>query len=71
MDNGFVRSLDVKDRIYRDKREIFAILHVRGMKVCMFLSYHVRLAKWLSVRLRTKWLWVRVQLQSLKYQGLF
>ena len=22
------------------------------------------LAKWLSVRLRTKWLWVRVQLQS-------
>ena len=24
------------------------------------------LAKWLSVRLRTKWLWVRVQLQSLK-----
>ena len=26
------------------------------------------LAKWLSVRLRTKWLWVRVQLQSLKLQ---
>ena len=25
------------------------------------------LAKWLSVRLRTKWLWVRVPLQSLKY----
>ena len=25
----------------------------------------VSLAKWLSVRLRTKWLWVRVQLQSL------
>ena len=24
------------------------------------------LAKWLSVRLRTKWLWVRVPLQSLK-----
>ena len=24
------------------------------------------LAKWLSVRLRNKWLWVRVQLQSLK-----
>ena len=24
------------------------------------------LAKWLSVRLRTKWLWVRVQMQSLK-----
>ena len=26
------------------------------------------LAKWLSVRLWTKWLWVRVQLQSLKLQ---
>ena len=23
-------------------------------------------AKWLSVRLRTKWLWVRVQFQSFK-----
>ena len=34
---------------------------------CMFLSCHVRasLAKWLSVRLRTKWLWVRIPLQSL------
>ena len=28
------------------------------------------LAKWLSVHLRTKWLWVRVQLQSLKLQIL-
>ena len=26
------------------------------------------LAKWLSVRLRTKWFWVRVQLQSLHLQ---
>ena len=24
------------------------------------------LTKWLSVRLRTKWLWVRVHLESLK-----
>ena len=30
----------------------------------------VNLAKWLSVRLRTKWLWVRVQLQSLRYNTL-
>ena len=27
----------------------------------------VSLAKWLSVHLRTKWLWVRVPLQSLKF----
>ena len=30
------------------------------------LNHLVSLAKWLSVRLRTKWLWVRVPLQSLK-----
>ena len=28
------------------------------------------LAKWLSVRLRTKWLWVRIPLQSLKNADL-
>ena len=27
----------------------------------------VSLAKWLSVRLQTKWLWVRIPLQSLNY----
>ena len=30
------------------------------------LNHLASLAKWLSVRLRTRWLWVRVQLQSLK-----
>ena len=30
------------------------------------LNYLVSLAKWLSVSLRTKWLWVQVPLQSLK-----
>ena len=34
------------------------------------LNYLASLAKWLSVRLRTKWLWVRIQLQSLKLQFL-
>ena len=27
------------------------------------------MTKWLSVRLRTKWFWVRVQLQSLQKNG--
>ena len=31
------------------------------------LNHLASLAKWLSVCLWTKWLWVRVQLQSLKY----
>ena len=30
---------------------------------------YVKLAKWLSVLLRTKWFWVRVQLQSLNLQS--
>ena len=30
------------------------------------LNFCIWLAKWLSVRLRTKWFWVRVQLQSLE-----
>ena len=34
--------------------------------VCKRILDH--LAKWLSVRLQTKWFWVRVQLQSLKLQ---
>ena len=32
------------------------------------LNHLVSLAKWLSVRLQTVWLWVRVQMQSLKLQ---
>ena len=35
------------------------------------LNYLVKLANlatWLSVRLQTKWLWIRVPLQSLKVQ---
>ena len=33
-------------------------------------EFNLSLAKWLSVRLRTKWLWVRVQLQSVELQIL-
>ena len=36
------------------------------MEVEILVKSMVSLAKWLSVCLRTKWLWVRVQLQSLK-----
>ena len=32
------------------------------------LNHLASLAKWLSVRLWTRWLWVRIQLQSLKLQ---
>ena len=38
---------------------------------CVFLSCYVRVSEWIHtlwVPLRTKWLWVQVQLQSLKLQ---
>ena len=38
------------------------------MILTIHLNHLISLAKWLSVRLRTKWFWVRVQLQSLKLQ---
>ena len=31
---------------------------------CLYVSIMASLAKWLSVKLRTKWLWIRIQLQS-------
>ena len=34
------------------------------------LNHLASLAKWLSVRLRTKWFWVRVQLQSLIFESI-
>ena len=43
--------------------------YMYGASDCMCLSCHVRLSKCLLiVGLRTKWLWVRVSLQSLKLQ---
>ena len=34
------------------------------------LNHSAKLAKWLNDRLQTKWLWVRVPLQSLNFQIL-
>ena len=38
---------------------------MRFLKVVSKFKKKASLAKWLSVRLRSKWFWVRVQLQSL------
>ena len=37
-------------------------------KLANWATIKVSLAKWLSVRLRTKWFWVRIHLLSLKLQ---
>ena len=49
--------------------------YLYGAFDCIFLSCHVRIlecihTKWLNVRLRNKWLWDRVPLQSL-ISGMF
>ena len=42
--------------------------HLVRKRALNHLTKLVSLAKWLSVRLRTKWLWVRIPLLSLKLQ---
>ena len=42
--------------------------HLVLKRTLNYLAKLASLAKWLSVRLRTKWFWVRVQLQSLHLQ---
>ena len=41
------------------------VFFVINVKSTMYLN-SASLGKWLSVRLRSKWFWVRIQLQSLK-----
>ena len=43
----------------------YILLHVLVMS-----RTRLSLSKWLSVRLRTKWFWVRVQLQLLKIYSI-
>ena len=35
------------------------------------LNYSASLAKWLSIRLPTKWLWLQVPFQTLNFQSNF
>ena len=44
--------------------------HLVRKRTLNHLAKLANLAKWLSVRLQTKWSWVRFQLQSLKFQIL-
>ena len=46
-----IKNVIVQSTIIPETKKLFLIL---------------RISKWLSVHLRTKWLWVRISLQSLK-----
>ena len=63
------RCLNVKEHLAQSRRETWSLsdcnwTRAQNQLVCKQTLNH--LAKWLSVSLRTKWFWVRVQLQSLK-----
>ena len=58
------------DRIYCHFGPFFALFaynHLVRERTLNHLAKLARLAKWRSVRSRTKWLWVRVPLQSLVF----
>ena len=65
--------LNVKEFLARNRREIWSLSDSNGTQTHNHLvrkrtlNHLAKLAKWSNVRLRTKWLWVRVPLQSLKW----
>ena len=52
----------------RDMLITYSQMHHRTDKYSQHINYLARLAKWLSVRLQTNWLWVPIPLLSLKPQ---
>ena len=61
-------------RIWKPLKELFFSYHIHFLKASFSMDelYNslkkASAAKWLSVRLRTMWLWIRIPLQSLKLQ---
>ena len=65
--------LNVKELLARSRHEIWRLSDSNWIRTQNHLV-HKRilnhLVKWLSVRLWTNWIWVRIQLQSLKYLSI-
>ena len=65
--------LNVKELVARNRRDICSLSDCNGTRTHNHLvrkrtlNHLASLAKWLSVRLGTKWLWVLVSLHSLKF----
>ena len=63
--------LNVKELLARSRRHIWILGDSNGIQTLndlvrkRTLNHLAKLAKWLSVRLQTKWLWVRISLLSL------
>ena len=68
-------SRNVKEVLTRNRRDISSLSCYNGTRIhnhllrkrtLKHLGKLANLAKWLSVRLRTKWFWVRIPLQSFR-----
>ena len=68
--------LNAKELLAQNRRHIWSLSDCNGNRTqnqlvrkqtLNHLAKLASLAKWLSVRLRTNWLWIRVWLQSLKH----
>ena len=69
-ESTFYSCLNVKELLAWSRRKIWSLsdcnwtrTHNRLVRK-RTLNHLAKLAKWLSVRLRTKWLWIQVQFQS-------
>ena len=84
-ESTFYSCLNVNELLAQNRREIWGLSDCNGTRtyndlVCERTLNHLAklakwlkcyLAKWLSVCLRTKWLWVRVPSQSLNVFNMF
>ena len=57
-------SLNFKERLPWNRRDIWSLTEYCRDKYSTQVNYLASLSKWLSVRLRTKWLWVWILLLS-------
>ena len=74
-ESKFYSCMNVKELLARNRRNIWSLSDSNGIRthshlVRKYTLNHLAklasLAKWLSVRLRTKWLWVRIPLLPLR-----
>ena len=63
-ESTFYSCLNVKELLARSRREIWRLNDCNWTRTQNHLAKLGSLAKWLSVRLRTKWFRIRVQLHS-------
>ena len=72
VNQGLYSYLNVKELLARNRRDIWSLNDSNGIQTHNHLdrkrtlNHLVKLAKWLCVRSRTKWLWIQISLLSLE-----